>query len=328
MKSAVTAWLVVALTLGAAPARRAPHPVESMRISGVDYVRLASWAYARKLDLRWARGTEALLLSNPMARFTLVVDRRETRINGVEVWLLFPVLMRNENVYVAQLDLQNTFLPILSPPKSRRGMKVRTVCLDPGHGGKDSGNRVGANQEKSYTLLLAQEVRQQLVRQGIKVILTRTTDAFIELPGRPEVAARRGADLFVSLHFNSAESSRDTVHGAEVYCLTPAGAPSTNARGEGGSGGACPGNRFNDRNFFFAYQMQRAVTRFLGTEDRGLRRARFAVLRDAAMPAALIEAGFMSHPTEGQRIFTAAYRQKMAEAIVEGVLAYKRQVEL
>jgi N-acetylmuramoyl-L-alanine amidase len=73
--------------------------------------------------------------------------------------------------------------------------------------------------------------------------------------------------------------------------------------------------------------MQKALTRNLSVEDRGVRRARFAVLRDAVMPAVLIEAGFMSHPAEGRKIFTAAYRQKMARAIVEGLLAYKRAVE-
>jgi N-acetylmuramoyl-L-alanine amidase len=73
--------------------------------------------------------------------------------------------------------------------------------------------------------------------------------------------------------------------------------------------------------------MQKALTRNLAAEDRGVRRARFAVLRDAVMPAVLIEAGFMSHPAEGRKIFTSAYRQKMARAIVEGLLAYKRAVE-
>ncbi|HQH03701.1 MAG TPA: N-acetylmuramoyl-L-alanine amidase, partial [Verrucomicrobiota bacterium] len=87
------------------------------------------------------------------------------------------------------------------------------------------------------------------------------------------------------------------------------------------------GNRNNSRNLFLAYQVQAALVRNLATEDRGVRRARFAVLRDAAMPAVLIEAGFMSHPVEGRKILTAAYRQQIARAIVEGLLAYKKAVE-
>jgi N-acetylmuramoyl-L-alanine amidase len=69
------------------------------------------------------------------------------------------------------------------------------------------------------------------------------------------------------------------------------------------------------------------LTQNLGVEDRGVHRARYAVLRDAAMPSVLIEGGFMSHPQEGSRIFDPAYRRQMAKAIVAGVLAYKRIVE-
>jgi N-acetylmuramoyl-L-alanine amidase len=317
--------LIAVAWVGQQPA--AVSAVEHVRIAGQDYVRVADWARVNGLDARWLKQDESLQLSNHTTKLVLAVDHRETQINGIAVWLLFPVVLRSGNAYLAHLDLQTTLLPILSPPRSPRKTRIRTVCLDPGHGGKDTGYLIGSNQEKNYTLLLAQEVRQKLSRAGLKVILTRSTDAFVELPTRPEIAKRRSADLLVSLHFNAAEASRDTAQGAEAYSLTPAGASSTNARGEGGDVGPFPGNRCNEKNIFLAYQVQRALTRSLGVQDRGVRRARFAVLRDAVMPATLIEAGFMSHPVEGRKIFTAAYRQKLAQAIVEGVLAYKRQVE-
>ncbi len=170
-------------------------------------------------------------------------------------------------------------------------------------------------------------MRSELARAGIKATLTRTTDTFVDLPTRPELAKRRGTDLFVSLHFNAADAGRSTVQGAEVYCLTPVGASSTNARGEGAGAGWFTGNQYNDQNLFLAYQVQKSLTRNLAVADRGVRRARFAVLRDAVMPAVLIEAGFMSNPAEGRKIFTSEYRQKMARAIVDGLLAYKRAVE-
>ena len=69
------------------------------------------------------------------------------------------------------------------------------------------------------------------------------------------------------------------------------------------------------------------MIRGVGAEDRGVRRARWAVLRSAEMPAVLIEAGFMTHPIESQKIYTAAYRQQMAQAITTGILAYKKAVE-
>ena len=197
----------------------------------------------------------------------------------------------------------------------------------PGHGGRDPGNHARSSQEKSFTLLLAKELRDALSRAGFKMLVTRTTDRFVELPDRVEYANRRKADLFLCLHFNSAVTSTSSAQGAEVYCLTPAGANSTNSQQDGGGGDWCAGNRHNERNVLLAWQIQKALTRGLAMEDRGVRRARFAVLRDAAMPAALIEAGFMSHPAEGRKIQTPEYRRQLARAIAEGVVAYKRDVQ-
>jgi N-acetylmuramoyl-L-alanine amidase len=328
MKLAITFLLLMLLAVaGNGRPLNSPHAAEPATVSRQAYVRVTDWAKASGLEIKWLKQDETLQLSNHSSKLVLAVDSRETQINGVAVWLLFPVVAHNGALCLARLDAEATLRPLLSPPKGRPGARIRTICLDPGHGGKDPGNRVGSNQEKQYTLLLAQELRTQLAKAGLKVTLTRSTDTFIELPERTELAKRRSADLFVSLHFNAAETRRDSVQGAEVYCLTPAGASSTNARGEGAGAGAFPGNRHNDQNLFLAFQMQKALTRNLSVEDRGVRRARFAVLRDAVMPAVLIEAGFMSHPAEGRKIFTAAYRQKMARAIVEGLLAYKRAVE-
>jgi N-acetylmuramoyl-L-alanine amidase len=329
MKWAIRLLLVFALASGwrGAASQNAARAPEVVRIGGQNYIPLADWAAAHNFELRWLKREESLQLTNRSARFLLAVDHREMQLNGIEVWLLFPVVLHNGGAYLSQLDAHATLLPILSPPRNRPGVKLKQVCLDAGHGGKDPGNRVGSNEEKKFTLLLAKEVRNQLTRAGLKATMTRSTDTFIELPTRPQIAKRRGADLFVSLHFNSADSGRDAVQGVEVYCLTPAGASSTNGRGEGGDMGAFAGNRYDDRNLFLAYQVQKSLTRNLGVEDRGVRRARFAVLRDAVMPATLIEAGFMSHPTEGRKIFSTEYRQKLARAIVDGLLGYKRAVE-
>jgi N-acetylmuramoyl-L-alanine amidase len=306
----------------AAPRRQ---PVQ--RVSGPAYVRLTDWARARGFDLRWIKKDETLQLSSQSTRLLFSIDSNDADVNGVGVRLLFPVAIRDGTPCLSQLDSQMTLEPILSPSRSRRGASVTRICLDPGHGGIDPGNRVGSHQEKTYTLLLVQELASQLTRAGYKVTLTRDSDKFIELSDRPAIAKRRSADLFISLHFNSAPSSANTVRGAEVYCMTPVGAPSTNARGEGSSSGWYPGNRSNDKNVFLAYQLQKSVTKTLGTEDRGLHRARFAVLRDATMPAVLIEAGFMSNPSEGRKIFDASYRKQIAKAIVDGISAYRRGTE-
>ncbi|HWF18427.1 MAG TPA: N-acetylmuramoyl-L-alanine amidase, partial [Verrucomicrobiae bacterium] len=193
--------------------------------------------------------------------------------------------------------------------------------------GKDPGNIVGLQQEKKYTLLLAQELCDQLRRVGFNASLTRTTDAFIPLPDRPEIARRRAADLFISVHWNELPRNRD-MKGAQTFCLTPAGASSSNSGGRSLIGAwRSPGNRNDEKNMLLAYAVQKSLLGNVGVEDRGVRRARYWILRDATMPAILIEGGFMSNPVEAQRIYDAGYRRQMAHAIVEGIRAYQRQVE-
>jgi N-acetylmuramoyl-L-alanine amidase len=329
MKLVLTPFLLAAVLVCAIalPGRSAGRHVEQMRLNGQEYLRLADWAANRDLEPRWVKRDETVQLSGRSAKLVLDVDSRGAQFNGVEVWLSFPVVERGGVCYLSRLDAETTLQPLLSPPGDRPGVKIKNVCLDPGHGGKDPGYCVGPNQEKKYTLLLAQELRQCLARAGFKVSLTRTSDQFIDLPDRPDLARQRGADLFVSVHFNAAETSAASVRGAQVFCLTPAGASSTNTGGEGGGAGWCAGNRNNEKNLFLAYEVQSALTRKLGVEDHGVRRARFAVVRDAVMPAILIEAGFMSHPVEGRKIFTAAYRHELAQAISAGIMAYQRGVE-
>ena len=144
-------------------------------------------------------------------------------------------------------------------------------------------------------------------------MLSRTRDTFVELAERPFQANRQHADLFVSLHFNAAEGSG--AKGVETYCLTPAHASSTNARGDGATTGAYPANKLNDKNMALAYQVQKALIRNVQVEDRGVRRARFAVLKSPDMPAILVECGFMTDPGEFKRILNPAHRKKLAQEI-------------
>jgi N-acetylmuramoyl-L-alanine amidase len=158
-------------------------------------------------------------------------------------------------------------------------------------------------------------------------VLTRSTDTFVDLDTRPELAKRMKADLFVSLHYNSASLSPNGVKGIEVYCLTPPGMNSTHESGDDREHKALPGNRFDEQNILLAYHLLKSIHQSLGVEDRGVKRARFVVLRTAQMPAVLIEGGFMSDPAEAKQIYDTAHRRQLAQAIVDGVLAYKRLVE-
>lgn len=199
-------FLAPGLTVSASGARLRPN-----------YVSLNEWARANVFAAHWIERDKTLELTGRGDRLVFNVDSRSdarrAQINGVQVWLAFPVLDQNGSVLISQVDLADTLGPILSPPRIPRGINIRTICLDPGHGGKDPGNRAGSNEEKKYTLLLAQEAAAQLRVLGFKVYLTRSSDTFVDLPMRPEIARRRGADLFVSLHFNSTEDGRNEVKG-------------------------------------------------------------------------------------------------------------------
>jgi N-acetylmuramoyl-L-alanine amidase len=169
---------------------------EPVRFHGLEHVPLMTWARAQGFERRWLKREESFELTNSSGtRLQFQVDSREARVNGLQVWLLFPLVARDGEMYLSQSDVDHTLRPLLAPPRNTDGKKIKTICLDPGHGGKDSGNRVGAKQEKDYVLRFAFEVRDQLKRAGFKVYLTRTTDTFIELPDRPALARRRHADL-------------------------------------------------------------------------------------------------------------------------------------
>lgn len=293
-------------------------------INGHTYVPLASWARANGFGAYSLGGGEEFILTNRTTRLAFDKDSPDSTINGIGVRLAFPIA---KGGYISQLDLDKTIRPLVFAPKPSP-KKITTICIDPGHGGKDTGYRVGTffpHYEKTYTLALGLELRQQLIRAGFAVVLTRDKDVYPDLALRPDIANHRGADLFVSLHFNSFPQDPKSVSGPETYCMTPVGAASSNdSEGAGLGSGGFPANRVEDKSLLLAYQVQRSLVRNLGVNDRSVRRARFEVLRTAEMPAILIEAGYLSHPVEGRRIYTAAYRQELAAAIVKGILAYQK----
>jgi len=314
------------LTLAAA----AQQNIEAVHLNGQDYVPLADWAHAKDLDWHWFNGGKMVEVTNRTTRLVLEVNSAQAEINGIRVRLSFPFAVEKAVPLIAQLDLDTAIGPLLFPPHFAETKPVKTICLDPGHGGKDSGNRVGWHYEKNYTLPLAFELRDQLQKAGFNVMMTRTTDQYVPLPDRPAMANKAGADLFVSLHFNATLTGRDEAEGPETYCITPVGASSSNEHVESSEFGPAVGtgptiaNRNEQKSLLLAYQVEKSLVQTLTANDRGVKRARFAVLRDAEMPPILIEGGFMTNPIEGKKIYDRAYRRRMAEAIVKGIMAYQR----
>jgi N-acetylmuramoyl-L-alanine amidase len=302
-------------------------PVAAAVIGGQNYVSLADWAHANGFGGYTRNHGGEVVMTNRTARLIFDVNSATAEINGVEVRLSYPIANTKNGPCISALDIDTTIRPLVFAPKPLN-RRIKTICLDPGHGGNDTGNRVGhgffAHNEKTYTLALALELGSQLRGLGFNVVFTRTKDERVELPVRPAIANRNGADLFVSLHFNASPADPKEVSGPETYCITPVGASSSNAQGEGADHGAVVANRLEDKSLLLAYQIQKSLVNNLGVPDREVRRARFAVLRDAEMPAILIEGGYMTHPVEGRKIFDAKYRKQMATAILKGILNYQK----
>src|ERR1019366_10670523 len=212
-------------------------------INGHSYVSLAGWARANGFAGFTLNRGEEFVLTNKTARLVFDQDSADSIINGVNVRLSYPMA---KGGFISQLDADKTLRPLVFPQKPSI-KKVTTICLDPGHGGKDTGNRVGrflfARNEKTYTLALALELRRQLQQAGFNVILTRDKDVYPELPVRPDLANRKGVDLFVSLHFNSFPGDPASVQGPETYCITPLGAASSNDSEGAGAGEKSPRDR-------------------------------------------------------------------------------------
>jgi N-acetylmuramoyl-L-alanine amidase len=262
-------------------------------------------------------------LTNRWADIGLLSDSRRGSVNGVAVWLSFPIRVYNGRLLISQKDLSTLIEPILYPKRLPEDRKVRMIALDAGHGGKDPGYQIGNHQEKKYTLLLAKQVQDLLEDAGLKSVMTRRSDMYVERGERADLARAAKADLFVSLHYNTAPDV--TAKGVETYAVTPFGAEATN--GGEVSLRSYPGNKYDAQSALLAFEVQRSITRSLDLSDRGVRRAGFEVLRKAPMPSILIESGFMSNPGDSKKVFDEDHRKEMARAIVDGILAYKRVME-
>lgn len=255
-------------------------------------------------------------------RLSLEVGNPVLEWNGHKHWLAYPPKLIDGAPHLFGLEVQKTLLPLAAPPGPRLPPNA-VLVIDPGHGGPNRGAALSSGRgfEKDFTLDWALRVRDLLVARGWRVHLTRTNDTDVALADRVSLAERLKADLFVSLHFNSSAPKTNQA-GLETYCLTPTGLPSNLVRDFADDlREVLPNNAFDEANLQVASRLHAALLRGTGAVDRGVRRARFmGVLRGQNRPAVLIEGGYLSHTAEGARIATAAYRQRLAEALVAGLV--------
>ena len=204
-----------------------------------------------------------------------------------------------------------------------RPVEVRTVILDPGHGGWEPG-KVGTRGtlEKDINLDVAREVAKILEKNGMRVKLTRDDDRQLGLDERGEIANRSGGDVFVSIHANGWFNGE--ARGIETYFLDPAG-----ATGGNGEELFVPWEQAQERHLgqssVLAEIVQDALTSRTGAADRGVRRGGFRVLRGVDMPAVLVEMGFLSNRNEERNLRDKGYRRRLAEALAGAVTAFRER---
>lgn len=230
------------------------------------------------------------------------------------------------------------------------GLKIKKICLDAGHGGKDPGaiGRTYGLREKNINLDIVMRMRKELKARGIEVVMTRNSDVFIPLNKRADIANRSSVDLFISVHTNASKSRK--LSGFEIYYiadnaddsaraleLAEEKIPFVNGKAELGV------KDFNMDSFSkntrailwdliitqsryesakLAGYICRAYADEAGVKVLGVKGARFAVLRQTQMPAVLAEIGFISNAAEEKCLKNSFYRQQIAEALVKGILSY------
>ncbi len=223
------------------------------------------------------------------------------------------------------------------------------IVLDPGHGGAQVGATSSTGlQEKALALTLAKKVKVALEQSlGATVVLTRERDVLVHLSDRVALANGKRPELFISLHANSmpTRAQRRVNEGIETYFLSAAasgeGAKKVAARENAEAGGQPKGAAGDTLSFILAdlqraeahhdssrlaYAVHEALVAATGAPDRGVQQAPFFVLMGLDAPAVLIEVGFVSHPTEGQRLADDEYQATLAQAIARGVQGFLQRV--
>ena len=239
--------------------------------------------------------------------------------------------------------------PVFPPPPSRPATRppeepaVRTVVIDPGHGGENPGARGAAGAlEKDIALSIARKLRAELVNaRGLQVFLTRDRDLDVGLDERTAIANNYKADLFVSIHANASRARG--ARGSEVYFLSYQASDDESrwvAQSEGAAeplAGAAPGSDLAlilwdmaqaehlEESSALASRIQEELAVVTGSEGRGVKQAPFRVLVGAAMPAVLVEVAFISNPEEEALLASDAYQAKIAASLARGIERFRKE---
>lgn len=317
------------------------------KIGGITYIPLISLCDLRNIEYQYDTFSRTASLSKGAHKIDLMVGQRLVLVDGSSRTLRYPVDIYQGAVVVPyqfrQKILDPLFKESLSPSQADLHLlEIQKVVIDPGHGGTDPGaiGRTGL-KEKDINLDIAKRLSSLLKSDGIKVVMTRSTDIFIPLARRVDIANNSGADLFISIHTNA--NRVRSLRGFEVYYLTPDMINDARWAME-----AVENISLNFDKSCFASQspivkailwdmihtysraqsigLARAICQTIGqnlnTKILGIKGANFQVLKGASMPAILIEVGFLSNNDEERMLKNSYYRQQVTEAIAVGIDSY------
>ncbi len=249
-----------------------------------------------RLRVQQPDDNRVVILVQPSARYQIGA------LNQVSGQILALELRPSQTVQASSVQIPVPLpanpAPATRPSTSLSPSQTRArVVIDPGHGGSDPGAvGIGGLREKDIILPISLRIAELLEREGIQAVLTRPNDTFVSLDGRVQIARSSNADLFVSIHANAISLSRPDVNGLETY--------------------------YYSSGLGLAQTIQRTILEKLNMRDRGVRQARFYVLRNSPMPAVLVEVGFVTGREDAAKLANPDFREQMAEAIAAGIIRY------
>src|SRR5881409_33758 len=327
MIGTVRCWFNVALlTTGIAlaqPTTFAAGDWQIIKVSGQDYLSVENISRFYGLPAGVVGAGEKIRFETIKNPLEFVSGSRETMINGARSWLCFPLIEQGGKYLVSRTDVAKTIEPLVRPHRVANVGKVETIVLDPGHGGYDKGQVSRYGYEKDFVLDAARKLRPLLQAKGLRVMMTREGDYFVPLEVRAQIANAARNSIFVSIHFNGTNDNPNAT-GFEIFSFTPRGAPSTSDTAlTSSSFNMQPGSEVDAQSMALSACIYHSVLGHIPEYDRGIKRARFAVLRLTKVPAVLIEGGFLTERGEGRLISNKDWRGKLATAIGVGIENYR-----
>src|SRR6266699_670844 len=326
MTGTARCWFNMALfAAGIALAQRSTFAAsdwEIIKVSGHDYLSVDNVSRFYGLPAGIAASGEKIRFETVKNPLEFVSGSREAMINGARSWLCFPVTEQDGKFLVSRTDVAKTIEPLVRPHRVPNVGKVQTVVLDPGHGGYDKGQVSRYGCEKDFALDVARKLRPVLQEKGLRVIMTREGDYFVPLEVRAQIANAARNSIFVSIHFNATDRDPDAT-GFEIFSFTPRGAPSTSDNSVAPSSLSMQaGTAVDAQSVALSACIYHSMIGHIPEFDRGIKRARFSVLRLTRVPAVLVEGGFLTERGESQLIAKKDWRVKLAQAIGAGVENY------